>query len=130
MAKIVTMFPQDVAIVRRGGRWRKKLRIKNGPMVSVLMARPVKVLAQTVRWFVDPVSHERHLVTLLARWDVTNGSFRDFYVLPRVDRSRRFTLNVDDNWLRAGIALQKLQEFLDVVRATQKVRKEILQKYC
>ena len=36
----------------------------------------------TVRWQIDPVDHERKNITLLARLDLENRSFLDFYVLP------------------------------------------------
>jgi hypothetical protein len=58
LAQITRLFPGDVQIVRRGGRWRSRLRTRNGRVVSVLIARAVRVWKETVSWHVDPVPHE------------------------------------------------------------------------
>jgi DNA invertase Pin-like site-specific DNA recombinase len=111
---IAAMFPDDVSVVRRGGRWRSQLRMKNGWIVSALVARSVKVWKGAVRWRVDPVPNEIRNVTLLARLDEGNRSFLDFHVLPGVDRARRFDLRLRDAWLNHGQRLSDLVEFYDV----------------
>jgi DNA invertase Pin-like site-specific DNA recombinase len=113
--KIVAMFPDDVSVVRRGGRWRSRLRLKNGWIVSVLVARSVRVWKDTVRWRVDPVPHEIRNVTLLARLEERNRSFLDFHILPGVNRVRRFDLSLRDAWLNRGQRLGDLGEFYKVV---------------
>jgi DNA invertase Pin-like site-specific DNA recombinase len=112
---IRAMFPDYVSVVRRGGRWRSQLRMKNGWIVSVLVARSVKVWKNTVRWRIDPAPNEIRNVTLLARLDESNRSFLDFHVLPGVDRVRRFDLRLRDAWLNHGQRLSDLVEFHDVV---------------
>ena len=113
--QLAAMFSNEVSIARRGGRWRCRLRLKNGLMVSVMIARSVHVWKQTVRWQIDPVCHERRFVTLLARLDEANGSFLDFYIVPNVDRSRRFHVSLDDPWLDRGQQLADLRGFCEVV---------------
>ncbi len=113
--QIAGMFPNEVSIVRRGGRWKTRLRLRNGWMVSVLVARSVKVWKQTVRWHIDPVCHERELITLLARLDEENRSFLDFHIVPNIDRRRRFRVSVADRWLNCGKTLADLSEFCGVV---------------
>src|SRR5438270_3462953 len=50
MAKIATMFPGEVSIVRRGGRWRSRLRLRSGLIVSVLVARSLRFWKDTLCW--------------------------------------------------------------------------------
>jgi DNA invertase Pin-like site-specific DNA recombinase len=115
IAQIATMFPDEVSIVRRGGRWRSRLRMRSGLMVSVLIARCVHVWKRSVRWQLDPVHHESRLVTLLARLDEENRSFLDFHILPDVDRGRSFHLCLGDPWLERGQPLYDLNVFCEVV---------------
>jgi DNA invertase Pin-like site-specific DNA recombinase len=114
IAKIATMFPNEVSVLRRGGRWRSRLRLKSGLMVSVLIVRTVRVWRQTVRWRIDPVQHECGLVTLLARLDEENRSFLDFHIVPNMDRRKRFHLSLADPWLKRGQPLTDLRAFCTV----------------
>jgi hypothetical protein len=115
VAEIAAMFHDSVSVVRRGGRWRSRLRLRNRLMVSVLVARYIKVWGGTVRWQIDPVWHERRCLTLLARLDEGNRSFLDFHVLPNIDRPRRFYIRRVDTWLERGIPLGDLSLFCTVV---------------
>jgi hypothetical protein len=115
MSQIVAMFPNDVSIVRRGGRWRGRLRLTSGSMISVLAARSVRTRKETVRWRIDPVRHERRFVTLLARLNENNCGFLDFHVLPNVDRQTRFDTSLSDPWLKRREPLSHLLEFRKVV---------------
>jgi hypothetical protein len=115
VAEIAAMFHDSVSVVRRGGRWRSRLRLRNRLMVSVLVARSIKVWGGTVRWQIDPVWHERRCLTLLARLDEGNRSFLDFHVLPNIDRPRRFYIRRVDTWLERGIPLGDLSLFCTVV---------------
>lgn len=120
--RLAAMFPNEVSIARRGGRWRSRLRLKNGLMVSVLIARCVHVWKQTVRWQIDPVWHERRFVTLLARLDEANCSFLDFHILPHIDRGRRFHVSAADPWLDCEQQLVDLRGFCEVVRNVRAVK--------
>jgi DNA invertase Pin-like site-specific DNA recombinase len=114
ISQIAAMFPNDVSVVRRGGKWRSQLQLSNGLTVSVLVARSVRVWKKTVRWRVDPVQHERGLVTLLARLDESNNSFLDFHVFPSVNRVKRFDLRLMDDWLNSGQRLSDLRAFCEL----------------
>src|SRR6266849_3727665 len=123
IARIADMFPNEVTIVRRGGRWRSRLRLSSGLIVSVLIARSIQVWRDAVRWQVDPVQHERRFLTLLARLDERNSSFLDFHVFPSIDRQRRFRVGLSGPWLNRGKRLSDLSrlcEFVARVRLTRR----------
>jgi DNA invertase Pin-like site-specific DNA recombinase len=123
IAKIAAMFPDEVSIVRPGGRWRSRLRLRDGLIVSVLIARSIKVWKDTVRWQIDPVEQERRYVTLLARLDYENSSFLDLNILPGIDRPRRFHISWKDPWLVRGVRIDHTTELLSgVQRVVQSVR--------
>jgi len=115
VARIAAMFPDALSVVRRGGRWRSRLRLRNGLIVSVVVARSIRPWRETVRWQIDPVRHERNHITLLARMDKENRSFFDFHVLPNIDRLRRFHIRVHDDWLNRGLQLTDVSSFCEVV---------------
>src|SRR5438270_10615059 len=116
MASLAAMFPKEVSVVRRSGRWRSRLLVRKGLRVSVLVARSIKIWKETVGWQIDPVRHERKCVTLLARLDAENKTLFDFDVLPNIDRSGRFHIRMKDSWLERGVRLDDLASFLDCVR--------------
>jgi DNA invertase Pin-like site-specific DNA recombinase len=116
---ITTLFPQDASVIRRGGRWRTQLRLRNGLIVSVLIARSIKVWKGAVRWQIDPVRRERNHVTLLARLDEENRFFLDFHVMSRIERQRRFHIRRDDTWLSQGLRLNALSELCNAVHTVR-----------
>ena len=123
IAAITALFPEDVFVVRRGGRWRTRLKLRNGRIVSVLVARTVRVSSQSYRWQIDPVKHERSYVTLLARLNTENAALFDLHVLPDIDRAnRRFHIQQDDSWLRRGMPLDDLAQFCATVLAVRHSR--------
>jgi DNA invertase Pin-like site-specific DNA recombinase len=115
IVQIATMFPADVFVMRPGGRWRTKLRMKSGLMVSVLIGCSVKTWKQSIRWRIDPVGLECKFVTLLARLKEENCSFLDFHVFPKMDRTKRFYVSLTDHWLNHGHLLNDLNAFREVV---------------
>jgi DNA invertase Pin-like site-specific DNA recombinase len=116
IAQIAAMFPDDVSVVQSGGRWRTRLRLWNEVIVSVIVARSIRVWKDSVRWQIDPVEHERNNITLLARLDLENRSFLDFYVLPNLDRPRRFLISQMDPWLLRGIRLNDVAVLLNRIQ--------------
>jgi len=116
IVKIAETFPEEVSIVRPGGRWRSRLRLRSGLFFSVLVARSIRAWKETVCWQIDPVGHERRCVTLLARLDNENRSFLDFHVLPNVDRPKRFHICQTDPWLLRGVHLDNLSGLLTVAQ--------------
>lgn len=69
------MFPEDVSIVRPGGRWRSQLCLRNSSLLSIWWLGRFGLWNDTVRWQIDPLEDEREQITLLARLDNNNRSF-------------------------------------------------------
>jgi DNA invertase Pin-like site-specific DNA recombinase len=120
MARIQAMFPNQISIVRRGGRWRSRLRLRNRVSISVLVARPFRPWNLSLRWLIDPVQCERKFVTLLARLNANKDAFQDFHVLPNVNRRKRFSIQLRDVWLHRG---ERLMSLWDLCQAIDRVRR-------
>ena len=123
VSEIVATNPNEISIIKRGGRWRSRLRVSNGPIVSLLVVRSVRAWKETLRWQVNPIRCESKFITLLARLDEGNHSFLDFHILPRIDRRRRFRLSLKDTWLNQGKRLSDLSRFYEVVKQVRAARK-------
>ena len=103
-------------MIGRRGRWRTRLLVDNRRHVAVLISRAMRPWKETIRWQVDPVPRESRLVTLLARLDPENKAFQDFHVFPTIDRSKRFTIGLCDEWLEQGDCLNHLSDFCSTVK--------------
>ncbi len=123
VSQIAGMFPNYVSIVCHEGRWRSRLRLSNGLMISVLVARSVRTRKKAVRWLIHPVRLECRFITLLARLDEDNRSFLDFHVFPAMDRRKRFVVSLSDPWLNRGKRLSELSQFCEVVVRVRRARK-------
>lgn len=110
---IVATCP-DVAAVRKGARYRRRLKIGGRYIVSVLHARFVP-LPKSIRWQVRVVKRERKFMTLLVRLNDVNTSWKDFYLLPNVDRLAAFRLLSNDPWLQGSIKFHDLSQFREMV---------------
>jgi DNA invertase Pin-like site-specific DNA recombinase len=123
LARIVRLFPETISIVRRSGRWRNRLRMLNGRIISVLVARVIRPWKDSLRWQVDPHLGERRFVTLLVRLNEDNSGFQDFYVFARINEKTRFRLTRKDPYLRSGVRLDKLSRLTEVIEPL--VRKQV-----
>jgi DNA invertase Pin-like site-specific DNA recombinase len=112
MSRIQTMFPNEVSIIA-GGRWRSRLKLRNGLMVSVLIA---PCLREGRIWRVDAGKREHRSITLVARLNIRNRDFRDFLVFPRLPSPGTIYLNPNDDRLRSATKLEELSQLCDVVR--------------
>jgi DNA invertase Pin-like site-specific DNA recombinase len=121
ISRIAAMFPNDVSVVRRGGRWRSQLRLTNGSIISVLLVRSVRPW-KTLRWRVKAIPNERRFVTLLARLNEGNSSILDFHLLPDIDRCIDISRN--DSWLNRGEQLGDLRAFFKVVTRIVATRRD------
>ncbi len=126
ITQVASMFPDDLSIVRLGGRWRSQLCLRNSVSVSVLLARSITVWKETLRWQIDPVERERRHATLLARLDTENRSFFDFHVLPNIDRPKRFYISRSDRWLHRGIRIDDLGGLVAALAGVTLVKRDPL----
>ena len=114
--KIQTAFPTDVTVVRQRGRWRSRLRLKSGQMVSVMVSRSIGTRGKRFIWQVDPVIHEHRWVTLIAFLNMKNEGIHEMLVFPTLGRMKRFRVAADHPWMRRGERLEVLSDFLEVLR--------------
>ncbi len=126
IARIASMFPDEVSIIRPGGRWRSRLRLRDGLMISVLIGRAVHSWKQTVRWQIDPAPHECAHTTLLARLDEGNHALLDLHIIPSVDRRKRFFIQMADPWLNRGQCLRDIKALPEVVANVCSMRPETM----
>lgn len=114
--KIQMTFPTEVAVVRRGGRWRSRLRLKNGQLVSVLISRSIGTRGKPFIWQVDPVIHENRCVSLIAFLNMKNEGIHEMVLFPTLGRTKRFHVTADHPWMRRGERLEVLSRFLEVLK--------------
>ena len=112
--KIQVMFPNEVSIVRRGGIWRSRLRLKNGRLVSVIVCRSIGKRSQHFIWRVNPIAYERRWVTLLVLLNMKNEAIHEMRVFPNMNRN--FHLSVDHPRMNQWERLNSLSEFLKAVK--------------
>jgi DNA invertase Pin-like site-specific DNA recombinase len=115
VTQLISMFPGELSVVRRGGRWRNRLQQTSGELISVLIAPSRLEGGKSLSWSIHPVQQESDHLTLLARLDARNRSFLDFHVMPNMDRKTRFRISESDHWLDRGARLENLEDFLSVV---------------
>jgi DNA invertase Pin-like site-specific DNA recombinase len=127
--QIAAACPSKISIVKLGGRWRSRLRLSNGPIVSVIVARSFRAWKETIRWQIDPVQRECKSITLLARLDANNHAFLDFHIFPHIDRRRRFRVCFMDTWLTRGKRLGDLSQLCEVVDWARRTNARI-SKHC
>ncbi len=96
------MFPDEISIVKRGGRWSSHLRRKDGSIVIVLACRSIRTEAKPLTWQIDPVAHERRYVTLIGLFNENNNAFMEFCIIARLDRITRIYVTVGDGLLTRG----------------------------
>jgi DNA invertase Pin-like site-specific DNA recombinase len=123
LARIAARCPNEVSIIRRRGTWHSRLRLSNGLTVSVLIARAGRTVRKNACWDVDPERHQGGLLTLLGRVDWRERSLFDFYILPSVDRRKRFRISRNDPWLERGKRLTDLSRFCEVLEQVYTARK-------
>jgi len=123
LSEIASLFPRDIAIIQLGGKFRPRLRVKGGPTISVVVARPVRMAGGALCWLADPPPGERRFVTLLARLHPTKPDFHDFHVVPNIDYKKRFPIRPKDEWLKRGQPLETLADLLLVVEQVRRPRK-------
>lgn len=113
--RIVSVSEGAVSVVKLSGRWRSRLRMPDGRVVSVLLVRAVRVWKNAVRWIVDRQQEEKKFVVLVARLDEHNDSFLDFHLFRQIKQERRFRVSLNDPWLKQGRKIRELSRLPEEV---------------
>ena len=119
--RIVSAFPGEASIVKKNERWRSRLRLSNGMIVSVLIACSLKTARKLSRWEVNPHPDERNNRTVLARLTEDNHEIFDLHVFPRIAGKGRFRVCLRDEWLKSGL---KIRRFEHLCRALYRVSRQ------
>jgi DNA invertase Pin-like site-specific DNA recombinase len=122
VSKLLTMFPQDLSLLRTNNKWRARFKVLNGPTLSLQVATLQPKTRYTQRWRIGPNEQERENVTLVARLTEGNHAFHDFHVMPDVNRKKNFHIRDVDAWLRRGSPLADLSQLIEVVWEVQSVK--------
>jgi DNA invertase Pin-like site-specific DNA recombinase len=104
LSELEAMFPDELSVVS-GGKWRSWLKLRDGLIVRVFVAR----MATSKSWRVDASKLEQQSITLLARVNAQATGFRDFYILPKIEK-KHLWVQVNDSRLEEGIRLSDLSQ--------------------
>lgn len=115
--EIVAMSAGKASIVKKNERWRSRLQLSNGMIVSVLVACALKTLRGSIRWQVDPHPDERNNPTILARLTDDNSAVLDLHVFPRIARKGRFRVSLRGKWLKLGLTLSRFEQLSSYLRS-------------
>jgi DNA invertase Pin-like site-specific DNA recombinase len=113
LEKIQATSPEKFTIVRKSGRWRPHLRMKNGRFVTLLVARSLK--ADGLIWQIDPVLRECSWVTLLVLLNKNNTLIGEMRLFKRMFRNRRFNIKEGHPWLSSGAKIMTFPAFYESV---------------
>lgn len=120
---IVASSKGAVSVVKLSGRWRSRLRMPDGRVISLVVARAVRVWKNAVRWIVDRHWAERKFVTLVARLTEQNDAFLDYHVFCEIRQNQRFRVGLSDPWFKQSRKLCALSELPETVElALRRVR--------
>jgi len=115
MKEIVALSRDSISIERRGASFRTRLRMHNGRLVCVIASRTFRGYKGCVRWLIQsPAAESRH-VTLVARLNLDNSAFKDFFVIPPLGTYNRIVLRESDPRLE-GFRLSGLRRFANAVQ--------------
>ncbi len=122
ICQIVTVAGHMVSVIRRNKHYRPMLRLRDKTLVSVYVCPSFKIGNGESRWLLDRAHNEPNHMTLLARLNGANDDFQDFHIIPRSRTRTRWTIKVDDVWLKKGKQLASLADFVNAVHTAKKSR--------
>jgi DNA invertase Pin-like site-specific DNA recombinase len=122
IAQVVATDPNRITVIQSDGHFRPRLRVL-GLLVSVFVCRCSQNDGNEPRWILNPVRGERKCIALIVLLNSGNKSVMDLFVVPDTAPQTRYTLKIDDPWLRRGKQLGSITDFLPVVRLINVQRK-------
>ncbi len=116
LRRLSETFGAEATLVRERAGCRRVLCFRDGLKISVLTCQYFDLGNGTVRWGVTVNRFERDYPTLICRCAPDNSSFKDFYLVPRIEtqRKRRFFIKENDQWLNAGKRITDLSRLRGV----------------
>jgi DNA invertase Pin-like site-specific DNA recombinase len=115
IAQIEARFAGELAILSRGRRYRSQLRLCDGLVVSVVIARCRKRPDKSLYWEIRPSQCDRGSLTLLARLNEKNGSFLDYHIMPNFSPEHSVCISLRDPWLKRVKRLQDISQFCEAI---------------
>ena len=115
IARVIRESGDEISIVQPSGRWRSRLRLPSGRIISLQVLRAQRVWKTAVRWIVDAHPIERRFVTLVARLTAENDAFLDFHLFPRIEHCHRFRVSINDPWFARGRRVPDLSKLTEAV---------------
>ena len=116
MHEVVSLSQAGVYIEETRPVRHTRLRLQSGRRVAVLASRCLRGYKGAIRWLLKPTPSERRLPALVARLNIENDTFRDFFVLPPIGISTGVVVSERDSRLRHGVQLRDLRKFVGAVR--------------
>ncbi|MGB9071113.1 MAG: hypothetical protein WCC22_00450 [Terriglobales bacterium] len=122
IAQVVATDPSRITVIQNDGHFRPRLRVL-GLLVTVFVCRCSQNGENEPRWILNPVHGERNRIALIVLLNPGNKSVMDLFIVPDTAPQTRYTLRIDDPWLRRGKQLGSIGNFLPVVRLINVQRK-------
>jgi DNA invertase Pin-like site-specific DNA recombinase len=107
-SQIAALFPQHTSVFRQPGRMRSILQVDD-LAISLIICPCFRSVSGKLRWKLNPVLRERTYITLLCRLNRENTDFKDFYMLPSIDRLKQCSLEENDPWLAKAKRIERFQ---------------------
>ena len=115
LEQLVASSQGYISVSQRNGHFRPTVFAGLAPL-SIHVARCFATESGERRWLIDAVPAERDYLTLVARLDVCNDDFKDYFLLPNLTGRTRWTLSADDVALRSGHLLSSTYEIVAAVQ--------------
>jgi DNA invertase Pin-like site-specific DNA recombinase len=122
ITEAVAAHPNRITVRQSDGHFRPRLYIL-GLQVSVYLCRFWLDGQNKPRWILNPVPGEKGCIALLALLDPKEVVVTHLFVVPDTKSQTRYTLSVNDPWLRRGKRLDSMGDLLEAVRLVNAKRK-------
>jgi DNA invertase Pin-like site-specific DNA recombinase len=120
--QVIATDPTRISLVQPDGHFRPRFRVL-GLLVSLYVCRCSPRRDGQLRWLLSPVRRERNCIALIVRLNQGNESIMDMYIVSDTRSQQRYQFTPDDPWLRRGMQLRSLGDFLEGVQSINGVRK-------
>ena len=121
ISQVLAIDPNHITVIQGDGHFRPRLRIL-GLLVSVFICRCFHN-GESNRWVLNPVPGERNCIALLVLLNPGNETVMDLFVVPDTESQTRYTLKIEDPWLRRGRQLRSVGDLPEVIRLINVQRK-------